>query len=969
MMAAIDPNFDLIPREIKNLPNWVLWRFEERDEKLTKVPHTPQNRKADSTDPHTWSAFETAKRAYDKGGFDGIGFVLTPPYVGTDCDKCLDEDGSITDEAKDVIDQLSTYSEISPSGKGIKAICKGRIPRGRKKGNFEMYQMARYFTITGQHYEGTPTTIEDRPEEVLAVYENLFGNDDNGGGINVDTTNASKLEYGDDHIIALASQAGNSDKFIRLMNGDTTGYTSNSEADSALCFLLAFYTKDQPQILRIVQRSKLWDEKWQRPDYQARTIGQALRLVEEKYREQPPTSELTIENLTKIVGQEQVLNPDGSANGEKRPKIVISIAKAAGAIIEHMDLCLSATDQLDKPKIWQYDNDIWKPNGEREVASDLYNIGGDLATERNVRETLNAIRAKLGGVEFDSDPFLFPLQDGVIDLLTGEFRYASAQDYLTFRYNAKYNCPEADYRPFLWFLCSSLPDPRDVITAIDITTAIALRIPFDAIVLLFGGGSNGKGIFEKVLLALFTLERSTALTLEELKRSRFGPGTLFDKDLWIVSEVETAKDATSALKKIATGELVDSDVKYGSRRLGRPHLMPILDANIAFDFHDDTYGRKRRIVKLDFPYTFGDLPEHRPRDPYLEDKLTKPEVLAGLAKIIIARAPHLIKTKTIYRRKSTEEQEQEYRKQQYHLNAFCEDCLSTIWPFPEAAPRLDVSKAYAEYEDYCLCFNVTTKASKVAFGRYISEVFGVDSKVDDKSKRYYPGLYLLKSAKTAYAEFKLEFTDKLQILHITTDKLQIEIDKNDISSVGTTDTTDKTLFCIALEIRNMYRYIFNCNNSSNLSEISYGSYLKKSVVSVVTVADSDLRDRCLADKDESIADKALDEAIDEFDFSKIPAIGAHPLKDLPTPTQPKNENENGDKMDDEFKERFKNYVKHSVNQSCEIRPNRILLGLKDLKGFKHQDVTVEAVCHELERLGCEQLPGSNRYKPPNKAKA
>jgi hypothetical protein len=141
-------------------------------------------------------------------------------------------------------------------------------------------------------------------------------------------------------------------------------------------------------------------------------------------------------------------------------------------------------------------------------------------------------------------------------------------------------------------------------------------------------------------------------------------------------------------------------------------------------------------VKLDFPYKFADYPDpsegERLKDPLLKNKVVSPDVLAGVAKIIIARAPYLIQTRHIFNRKSTDLQEAEYKRQQFHLNGFCEDCLSLTWPFPEdKTPRLEVGRAYAEYEAYCKLFNVTEKASKIAFGRYIAQMFGVDSLVDE----------------------------------------------------------------------------------------------------------------------------------------------------------------------------------------------------------------------------------------------
>jgi primase-polymerase (primpol)-like protein len=257
---AANINFEAIPQELKNLPNWLLWKYEQRDGKATKVPYSPWNRKADTTDSLTWSAYKTVQDTYNKGDYDGIGFVLTPPYVGVDCDHCLTEDGSITNQAKWVIDTIASYSEISPSGKGVKGIAKGQIPRGRKQNGFEMYGQARYFTITGKHYQDTPLTIEERPAEVLEIYNRLFGEK---GHSAERAAESAATTLSDDEIISLASQAVNGDKFLRLMQGDISGYPSQSEADEALRFLLAFYTKDFNQIDRIFRQSKLFrEDKW-----------------------------------------------------------------------------------------------------------------------------------------------------------------------------------------------------------------------------------------------------------------------------------------------------------------------------------------------------------------------------------------------------------------------------------------------------------------------------------------------------------------------------------------------------------------------------------------------------------------------------------------------------------------------------------------------------------------------------------
>src|SRR4051812_21532637 len=104
-------NFDAIPAELKALRHWVNWDFETRKGKLTKVPYIPGRQgRADATDPATWAGYHTAYASYESGTRAGIGFVITPPYVGIDLDDCI-TDGQIAPWAIKIIQALDSYSE------------------------------------------------------------------------------------------------------------------------------------------------------------------------------------------------------------------------------------------------------------------------------------------------------------------------------------------------------------------------------------------------------------------------------------------------------------------------------------------------------------------------------------------------------------------------------------------------------------------------------------------------------------------------------------------------------------------------------------------------------------------------------------------------------------------------------------------------------------------------------------------
>ena len=79
-----------IPAEMKQLNNWVCFKYAERNGKKTKIPVDPKTGNlAKSNDPHTWGSFAQAAAVADHSGFAGVGFMLDrSPFVGIDIDHC-----------------------------------------------------------------------------------------------------------------------------------------------------------------------------------------------------------------------------------------------------------------------------------------------------------------------------------------------------------------------------------------------------------------------------------------------------------------------------------------------------------------------------------------------------------------------------------------------------------------------------------------------------------------------------------------------------------------------------------------------------------------------------------------------------------------------------------------------------------------------------------------------------------------
>jgi putative DNA primase/helicase len=160
-----DSRFLNIPEELRQLPQWVNWRIEQREGRSMKVPKQPSGVNASSTAPKTWSTFERVTQTNRQ--FNGIGFVFTKEtgYVGIDLDKCRDPKTGETEKwALDIIKKLDSYTELSQSGTGWHMIVKGGLPPGgNRKGRMEMYDSERYFCMTGALVPGIGRgTIEAR---------------------------------------------------------------------------------------------------------------------------------------------------------------------------------------------------------------------------------------------------------------------------------------------------------------------------------------------------------------------------------------------------------------------------------------------------------------------------------------------------------------------------------------------------------------------------------------------------------------------------------------------------------------------------------------------------------------------------------------------------------------------------------------------------------------------------------------
>lgn len=282
-------------QKLKQQQIWVCWRYEEdQNSRLTKVLYNTKGYQTGTSLEYQsqWATYDEAIEAVKAHGFDGIGLILVPGIGGID----IDHKAADSTLANDVRILMKTYEELSPSGEGIHHLFMvdvDKIPvsinsKSEKKLSSDYYSKNphndleiyiggltnRYLTFTGNAISNLP--LMDRTDEVLTFLDTymkkeLFNKTDNGSDAF--------------DIIVTARKAKNGEKFIALFDkGDISGYGSPSEADQALCNILAFYTGgDADEMDTLFRQSKLYRDKWDREDYRTSTMENAIKGCHGKF--------------------------------------------------------------------------------------------------------------------------------------------------------------------------------------------------------------------------------------------------------------------------------------------------------------------------------------------------------------------------------------------------------------------------------------------------------------------------------------------------------------------------------------------------------------------------------------------------------------------------------------------------------------------------------------------------------------
>ncbi|USY31717.1 phage/plasmid primase, P4 family [Bacillus velezensis] len=527
-------DFKNIPQELKNAPQWILWRSEERNGKKTKVPYQIDGSMAQSSNKRTWSTFATIMKFFNEQEYDGIGFMFSKddPFIGIDIDHCVD-DGVLSPFAQEIIQTISSYTEYSPSGEGVHIIAKGKLPlrgpgTGRKnidKG-LEVYRHGRYFTFTGNSLDVGP--VQERSEEIKTIFDKYLTEKEEAKSVSTRSQSASDMSNLSNKEIwerMFNSKNGKSIQDLfngHLINGD------HSSTDMALCNHLAFWTdKDTAKMDSMFRESDLFREKWDRQHsadgatYGEMTIAAAIYstgstisdLMEQQ--EQPYEVYFSQTRSSQVADTEEIIDTP--------PVFHLTELGNAERLVYYHGKNIRYCNELDW-LIWN--GKMWEEDSKRQIealtAQTLRAIYGEAkATEdgyrkkqlndwakkcerRNIRmntildtRPMVAVRKQ----DLDSHKYLFNCENGVIDLKTGEL-LPHDRDFLFTKISSVAYQKDADCPNWKAFLESIFIDEQgqpnyEIINFMQ--KAIGYSLTGDTteqvMFFLFGNGRNGKSTF------------------------------------------------------------------------------------------------------------------------------------------------------------------------------------------------------------------------------------------------------------------------------------------------------------------------------------------------------------------------------------------------------------------------------------------------------------------------------------------
>ncbi|MEM3421432.1 MAG: phage/plasmid primase, P4 family [Candidatus Hadarchaeum sp.] len=680
-----------IPEELRKTPQWICWRSELKESgKLNKIPIAPWRTggefAASVNDPANFTTFEVALRYAKEHPGVGVGFCFTQedPYFGVDCDDCVNEAGEIDEFVRQLLAELNTYAEISPSGRGIKLIGKSREKPETSLRNddigLEIYTRDRFFTITGNKLPEAPGEVCQRTtqlKELLKKYrkldiELLPGEKEE----NIPILKVLPPEY-----VKKMRRVGNHLRGPHPVHGSKTGsnFAILPEKNEWYCFRCQ-RGGGPLSLLAVLNGIVKCDEIGEKGV--KKLGGRALERTLEIARKNG-----LIEKIIPGRFSEKYFDDEGRFVPQW----------LAEDILREMPVATHRESWV----IYRYHEGQYLPDGEATIREKARELLGMANKEFFVSEVVSYIRDTTFRYpdEFEAPPELLCVENGILNVLTGEFKPHTPEiiflHKLPVRYDPKAKCPTIILRLWEW-----TGDLKNLIRLVQFVGYCLYRESFiRKAFIIQGEGSNGKTTFINFLTEWLGRQNVATVKVQGMGR-RFAPARLFGKLANLVDELPTeAWQDTEAFKELTGGSWIECEVKFKMPFRFCNYAKTLLAGNRLPVVADDTKAFWDRIVIIPFHNTFdvnaSEEKKAENRRKIIEEMTLESEK-SGFLNVALAGLKTLWQSGEFYAQEANENVRQQYIKISDPIMAFARECVREN---PEG--KIPKAEVYAAYVEYC----------------------------------------------------------------------------------------------------------------------------------------------------------------------------------------------------------------------------------------------------------------------------
>lgn len=710
--------YENLPKELKENALFCLWKYEMRNGRKTKVPYQTNGKRADSSNKACFSDFDTVANLTQS--YDGIGMGMFQPFVAVDIDHCVDG-GKLSDMATDIVETLNSYTEYSPSESGVRIVAKAdtlsydkvKYYINNQKIGLEVYVAGmtnKFVTLTGNTICEAP--IAERTNEIMAILDKYMQKP-------VVALNPKKIVgsyLSDESIIEKSAKSKQGEKFSALWNGEFE--TSHSEADQALCAVLAFWCGgDTEQMDRLFRKSKLYREKWERNDYREMTLQKALMQTKEFYKPVKSNANTDFnDELQRLIE----LNP---ADTTKYPWTDIGAGKLFA------DFYKAVLRYVPERRTWfDYQAGTWSADigGLKamrrcmELANLLHLYALEIKDEHHRKSYMDyskrwqthgyrvnvlkdaQVHHPISFLEFDTDPYIFNCSNGTLHLDTGKFTEHISSDLLTKKSSVAYE-PSAHSKRWNNFISEIMSNDQERALFLQKVFGYALSgdTHHECMSILYGATTrNGKGTLCESVLKVFgsygcTSRPETIAQKNSTNSSQPSEDVARLAGIRFVNIAEPGKSLVlnAALVKNMTGnDTINARFLHENSFDFAPQFKLYINTNYLPVVNDMTVFTSGRVIIIPFERHFDESEQ----DKGLKHEFMKPEVQSAILNWLLVGYKQL-QLHGLKMPQSVINATDQYEHDSNKTLLFIEDCLEEGTDYEERT-----SEVYNRYKSWCI---------------------------------------------------------------------------------------------------------------------------------------------------------------------------------------------------------------------------------------------------------------------------